>query len=355
MGKDYYNILEIDRNASKDDIKKAYRKLAMKYHPDKNPNNKEAEEKFKDISEAYSILSDDQKKSKYDQFGTVDGNGFNMNDFNMNDIFGGGFGGGFGDIFSDIFGGGSRMGRRVNKGKDLRIKILLNLLDVRDGVNKTLKYKRLVKCDVCDGHGGEHETCNQCGGQGRVQSVKRTIIGTMSTVIDCPTCQGHGNIVTNSCSKCNGTGVMEKMEEINIDIPKGTNDGDKFKLSGKGNSPNRPGDGGIYGDLIVDIGIENDSRFERNHNNLIYNLKLPITKLLLGDKVEIPTLEDNVLITIKPMTEVGSVFRLRGKGVSDQRGNLGDILININVGMPNKLNKEEKELLNKLSNMPNFK
>lgn len=354
MGKDYYNILEIDREASKDDIKKSYRKLAMQYHPDKNPNNKKAEDKFKDISEAYSVLSDDEKKSKYDQFGSADGfeSGFNMNDFmggfNINDVFGG-----FGDIFGGV--GGNPFGRRkVNRGNDLRTNLTITLLEVRDGVNKDIKYKRNIKCNDCNGFGGEHTPCSACGGLGKVKTIQRTILGSMTTTADCHVCSGSGHIVTNQCPSCIGTGVIESLESINLNIPKGVNNGDKFKVSGKGSSPFRPGKGGIYGDLLINLTVEDNDNFERRDNNLSYDLNLSITSLLLGNTIEIPTLESNVKITIKPLSKIGDVLRLKGKGISDQRGNLGDLFIIVSVETPSELSEEEEKLLKELSNMPNF-
>jgi molecular chaperone DnaJ len=354
MGKDYYNILEIDREATKEDIKKSYRKLAMKYHPDKNPDDKESEEKFKDISEAYSVLSDDNKKSRYDQFGSVDGfeSGFNMDDFmggfNINDIFGG---------FGDVFGGGvgNPFGRRrVNRGQDLRTNLDITLLEVRDGTNKDIKYKRQVKCNDCDGYGGEHTTCSSCDGLGKVQTTQRTILGSMTTMADCHVCSGSGYIITDQCTSCIGTGVIDKVEELNINIPKGVNTGDRFKVGGKGNSPFRPCKGGIFGDLIINLSVEDNVNLERKDNNLSYNLNLSMTSLLLGDNVEIPTLESNVKITIKPLSKIGDVLRLKGKGVSNQRGIIGDLFIVVSVETPSELSEEEEKLLKELSNMPNF-
>ena len=360
--KDYYKILNVKEDALKEDIKKSYRKMAMQYHPDKNPDNKEAEDKFKDISEAYSVLSDDEKKSNYDQFGDPDGRmhqGFDMNGFmggfNINDVFGG-----MGDMFGgmgDMFGGmgGNRFGRRtVNRGTDLRTNLDISLLEVRDGVNKDVKYKRNIKCNDCDGFGGDHTPCSACSGLGKVKTTQRTILGTMTTMADCHVCNGSGYIVTNQCSSCIGTGVIESTEKINLNIPKGVNNGDKFKVNGKGNYPFRPGKGGIYGDLLINLSVKDNDNFERKDKNLSYNLDLSITSLLLGDIVEIPTLESNVKITIKPLSKIGDILRLKNKGVSDQRGNLGDLFIVVSVKTPTELSEEEKKLLKKLSNMPNF-
>lgn len=360
MGKDYYNILGVDKNASKDDIKKSYRKLAMEYHPDKNPGNEEAGEKFKEISEAYSILSDDQKRSNFDQFGSADGSssfnsGFDINDFmrnfNMGDIFGGfnPFGGG--NPFSDPFGNQSQVNR---KGGDLRLKLSISLIDVRDGIEKKFKYSRKVKCNDCNGYGGEHTTCPTCNGSGRVRTSRQTILGHMVTQSDCPTCGGYGYTITHQCPSCVGSGVKDEVTELSINIPKGVDDGDRFKLGGKGNSPFRPGKGGIYGDLIVEINVEDHPDLIRDGLNLMYDLKISLTTLLLGGKIEIPTLDGSVKIQIKPLSKVGDILRLSKKGLCDQRGNKGDLLITINVDVPNKLTKEEKVLLEQLSTMPNF-
>lgn len=354
MGKDYYNILGVDKTATKDDIKKTYRKLAMEYHPDKNPGDKVKEERFKDISEAYSVLIDDEKRSKYDRFGNVNGQDFNMNDFmggiNFDDIFGG-----FGFDFGNPFGNRWEENTRVKKGNNLRIKLNISLIDVRDGFNKTFKYKRKIKCDKCDGFGGTHDTCSTCGGSGRIMKTKRTMFGSINTQGDCPVCKGDGFIITNQCDKCFGTGVIDDSKELNINIPKGVENGDKFKLSGNGDSPYRPGNGGIYGDLILEVNVDEDPNFIRNGINLIYKLNTPIPILILGGKIKIPTLDSMVEVNLKSHTKVGEVFRLRGKGLSDQRGYKGDILVEVSVDTPKNITKEEKELLKKLSEMPNFK
>lgn len=361
MGKDYYNILGVDKTASKDDIKKAYRKLAMEHHPDKNPGNAQSEEKFKEISEAYSVLSDDQKRSNFDQFGSAGGpggfnSGFDINDFmrnfNMGDMFGGfnPFGGG--NPFGDPFGNQTQVNR---KGGDLRLRLSISLLDVRNGVEKSFKYSRKIKCNDCSGYGGEHIPCTTCNGSGRVRSARQTIIGHMVTQSDCPTCGGHGYTISQQCPSCVGSGVKDELTELSINIPKGVNDGDRFKLGGKGNSPFRPGKGGIYGDLIVEISVENHSVLVRSGYDLTYELKIPLTTLLLGGKIEIPTLDGSARIQVKPHSKVGDILRLSGKGLCDQRGNKGDQLITINVDVPDKLTKEEKLLLEELSTMPNFK
>ena len=349
MGKDYYNILGLDKNASKDDIKKAYRKLAMQYHPDKNPGDKSKEDKFKDISEAYSILSNDEKKSKYDRFGSVDGNDFNMNDymggFNFDDIFSG-FGFDFGNTWNN---------RKTKRGNDLKVKLNIDLINVRDGLEKTFKYKRQTKCKSCDGFGGEHQICSVCNGSGAVRQRKRTVMGMISTTVDCETCSGNGYVITNQCNHCYGTGTIEELTELSLNLPKGIENGDKFRLGGKGNAPFRPGKGGIYGDLIIDVTVKQHPIFVRNGINLLYKLDIPLPMLILGGKIKIPTLDSTVEVKLKPQSKVGEILRLRNKGLSDQRGYKGDILIELSVKTPENISDEERQLLEQLSEMPNFK
>lgn len=348
MSKNYYEILEIDKSASKDEIKKAYRKLAKKYHPDKNPEHANYEEKFKDISEAYSVLSDDTKRSNYDNYGNPDGpQGF------------GGFGGqGFdmGDIFNSFFGGGFQQTQRnIKRGSDVQIKMKINIRDVNTGIEKKIKYARNVKCKSCDGWGGEHKICNNCGGSGKVNVRRQMGFTTIMTTTDCNNCNGDGFIVTNQCGTCNGTGVVREETELNINVPKGVNDGDKFQGNGKGNSPTRPGNGGIYGNINIIISVENDTKLERDGNNLIYRLNVPFTTLMLGGTALIPTLDGDVKIPINRFTKINEIKKLRNKGLSDQRGNKGDLLVVVNMSYPNELTKEEEELLKALSKTENFK
>jgi len=347
----YYNILGVDKNATPDEIKKAYRKLAMQYHPDKNPDNQESEQKFKDISEAYSVLSDTQKRQNYDRYGNTKNfnSGFNYDDFM------GGFNINFDDIFSGFgFGGGSFNQRSVNKGEDLRLKINIDLYDVRDGLDKNVKYNRKVKCKSCNGFGGEHEKCDKCDGVGKLRMGRQTMFGFTSTIVNCDKCNGSGYVITNNCSSCIGTGVIDEQTELNIKIPKGVNDGDKFQIRTKGNSPYRPGSGGIYGDLIVHISVKEHDKLKRDGVNLIYELYIPFTKMILGGKSIIPTLDGDVSINIKPHTQNNSTLRLKGKGLCDQRNNKGDIYIILNVDIPKKITKEEKILLEELSKSENF-
>ena len=357
MGKDYYKILEVERNANIDDIKKSYRKLAMQYHPDKNPGDKESEERFKELSEAYSVLSDDTKRSNYDRTGNSDGfhSGFNINDFmhgaggfNIEDIFGqmGGFG----------FNFGNHMQQRVNRGGDLRLKLNITLQDVRDGIDdKVIKYNRKTNCRTCGGWGGEHETCKHCGGVGKMRMNHQTMMGVMSTIVDCNVCQGTGVLIIKPCLNCDGSGVVDEVSTLNIKIPKGINHGDKFQVNQRGNAPFKAGNGGMFGNLLIEVSVEDHPDLKRDGDNLVYNLYVPITKVILGGKCKVPTLDGEVNITINPHTKIGDTLRLRGKGLSNQRGELGDELIVVNVSIPDKLSKEEKHLLEELSKHENFK
>ena len=351
MSKNYYEVLGVDKNTSKDDIKKAYRNLAKKYHPDKNPEHKDFEEKFKDLSEAYSVLGDDAKKSNYDNYGNPDGptgfGGFNSGDI-FADMFGSAFGG-FGSGFQ------SQQNRSTKRGYDIKLKISIDLTDVISGLDKKIKYNREVKCKSCDGWGGEHDTCSDCNGSGKV-NMKRQMGSTiiMSTV-DCPKCKGDGYIITHECNECKGTGVVKEETELNVNVPKGINHGDKFQASGKGNSPIRPGNGGIYGNLIIFIDVINNTQLQRDGQNLIFNLYLPYTKLILGGEAIIPALEGDVKIVINKFTKPNDVKKLKGKGLADQRGNRGDLLVVVNLTIPKQITDEEEELLNQLSKLNNFK
>jgi molecular chaperone DnaJ len=346
MSKDYYNILGVDKSASKDDIKKAYRKMALKYHPDKNAD-KEAEAMFKDINEAYEVLSDDTKKSNFDQFGSPEGNRnpFGNGGFNMNDIFG---------DFGMNFGFGNQQ-QRINKGQDLTVKIKITLKDVKKGIDKTVKYNRHVKCDTCNGHGGENTTCKKCNGSGRSRIIKQTILGTIQTIGDCDICNGCGYIITKECTKCNGNGIINEVSEVHIKLPKGVEDNDKFQMNGKGSAPYRPAKGGLYGNLIIDINVEGNPNFIREDINLVYKLNIPITTAILGGKKHVPTLDDDVIINIKAHIKNGDTLRLKGKGLANQRGTEGDILIVVVIDVPSKVSQEEKKLLEELSKMKNFK
>lgn len=360
--RDYYEILEVSKNATKDEIKKAYRKKAIQFHPDKNPNNKEAEEKFKEAAEAYEVLSNDEKRRKYDQFGHAGlggaGGGFGGG-MTMDDIFSS-----FGDVFSDFgfggfsgFGGGSRSSRRVRKGSNIRVKVKLSLKDISAGAEKKIKVKKDIPCEACSGTGAEngsgHSNCHTCRGTGRVTRIQNTILGQMQTAATCPTCQGEGKIITKKCKICNGDGVAKGEEIIKLNIPPGVAEGMQLAVSGKGNAPKM---GGVNGDLLVVIEEEEHPELMRDGNDLIYNLYLSFPDAALGETVEIPTIENRVKIKIESGTQPGKILRLKGKGLPDVNGyGKGDLLVNINVWIPKNLNKDEKKVIEKFKESVSFK
>lgn len=360
--RDYYEVLGVDKNASPDDLKRAYRKLAMKYHPDKNPGDKEAEEKFKEAAEAYGVLSDPDKKARYDQFGHagVDGQGFGGGEgMNMNDIFSQ-----FGDIFGDFFGGGgfsgfgggsSRTRRAVRRGSNLRIKVKLTLEEIDHGCEKKIKVNKYVPCPECGGSGAKgnaKETCHRCGGTGMITEMRRTILGQMQTSSPCPECGGEGQIIKDKCKHCNGEGIVRGEEIITINIPAGVSDGMQLNMSGKGNAALH---GGVPGDLIILIEEIPHPEFERQENNLLHNAFVTFSDAALGTSIKVPTLGGEVKLKLEAGTPSGKVLRLRGKGLPDVNGySRGDLLVCVNVWVPKNLSKEEKELLEKLSKMPNM-
>lgn len=350
--RDYYEVLGVSRNADAAEIKKAYRKLALQYHPDRNPGDKEAEEKFKEAAEAYDVLSNDEKRRRYDQFGHA-GMGGN----------GGGFGGGmsmddifahFGDIFGSFggfgFGGGGRSARRVNRGTNLRVKVKLTLEEVATGVEKKIKVKKYVADTHCHGTGAKDgtsfTTCNTCHGSGQVTRVQNTILGAMQTTSTCPTCEGEGKIINEKCPHCNGEGVQLAEEVITINIPAGVADGMQLSLGGKGNAARH---GGISGDLIVLIEEIEHPDLVRDGNDLLYNTFIGFPEAVLGDAVEIPTLDGKVKVKIEPGTQPGKILRLKGKGVPDVNGyGKGDLLVKVNVWIPKNLSKEDKKTIENL-------
>ncbi|MCP9763588.1 molecular chaperone DnaJ [Lacihabitans soyangensis] len=362
--KDYYDLLGVDKNVSAEELKKAYRKLAIKYHPDKNPGDKEAEEKFKEIAEAYGVLSDSDKKARYDRFGHegVGGaSGFGgQGGVNMEDIFSQ-----FGDIFGDgspfgsFFGGGGRSsgGRKaVRKGSDLRIKLKLNVEEIANGVEKKIKVKRYVSCKVCSGNGSKHgtslQTCGTCQGSGQIRRVQQTMLGQMVTTNTCHTCNGEGKVVLDRCESCFGEGRVLEEDMISIKIPAGVAEGMQLSMSGKGNVPAR---GGVAGDLLIQIEEEEHAQLKRDGNNIIYDLPLNFVDAVLGKEVEIPVVGGRVKIQIKPGTQAGEVLRLKGKGFKDINGyGTGDQLIYVNIYTPKTVSSEEKSLLEKLRDSPNF-
>lgn len=363
--RDYYEVLGVEKNASADEIKKAYRKLAIQYHPDKNPGDKTAEEKFKEAAEAYSVLSDPDKRAKYDRFGFAGVGGAGAQQMNMDDIFSmfgdlfgghGGFSGGFSSAFSDFFGGGQQGGRTSTpRGTNLRVKVRLTLKDINEGVEKKIKVQKNVVCEHCHGSGskdGQVETCPKCGGRGFVVSVQRTILGQMQTQSPCPDCHGEGRKVKNPCPHCHGQGLVRGEEIITIPIPQGVMEGMQLQLRGKGNAAPR---GGVPGDLLVYIEEEPDAQLKRVENDVVYNLLLPMPTAILGGQVEIPTVDGKAKITIPAGTQPGKVLRLRGKGLPIYNSyGRGDQLIEINVYIPERLNREELKVIENLAKSPNI-
>jgi molecular chaperone DnaJ len=358
--RDYYEVLEIAKSASEDEIKKAYRKMAIKYHPDKNPGDKSAEDKFKEAAEAYEVLSDANKKARYDRYGHAgmggaSGGGQHMN---MEDIFSQ-FGNIFGDDspFGGMFGGGGGRGQqRMRKGTDLRIKLKLNLEEVANGVDKKIKVKRHVTCKSCSGNGAKNgtelSTCQTCGGVGQVRRVQQTMLGQMVTTAPCPTCNGEGKQVKTRCEVCFGEGRTLEEEIIPIKIPAGVAEGMQLSMSGKGNVPPR---GGVAGDLLIAIEEEPDEVLHRDGTNVIYDLHLNFADAALGTSVEVPTIGGKARITIEAGTQSGKILRLKGKGIKELNGyGVGDELIHINLWTPKMLSKEEMDMLEKMRTSPNF-
>jgi molecular chaperone DnaJ len=359
--RDFYDVLGVQRGASPEEIKKAYRGMAIKYHPDKNPGDKEAEEKFKEAAEAYEVLSDPEKRRRYDQFGHAGvGNagghgqgGFSMDDIfsQFGDIFGGAFGGGGG------FGGGGRGGRRVNRGSNLRIKVKLTLEEISTGAEKKLKVPKYVGCEKCHGSGAANgssmNTCSTCKGSGQVVQYMNTMLGRMQTTATCPACGGEGQVITDKCKNCHGDGVVRGEEMISVKIPAGVHEGIQLSVSGKGNAGPR---GGVPGDLIVQIEEAPHEHFLRDGNNLFYEHHVSLPEAALGGSAEIPTLDGKVRIKVDPGTQSGKVLRLKNKGLPDLQGySRGDLLISIQVWTPTHLSSDEKKNLEKLRDSDNFK
>jgi len=368
--RDYYDVLGVSRNTSADEIKKAYRKLAIKYHPDKNPDDKSAEDKFKEAAEAYEVLSNPEKKQRYDHYGHAgvggasSGGGYGGGGMNMEDIFSQfgdifGSGGGGGSPFESFFGGGqqSRGGRRVSKGTNLRIKVKLTLEEIANGTEKKIKVNKQIVCKTCDGSGAKDRssvsTCKTCGGSGAVRRVTNTILGQMQTTSTCPTCNGSGSQITAKCGSCHGEGVVRGEETITINIPAGVSDGMQLSMSGKGNAaPN----GGIPGDLIILIEEIPHETLKREGNNIVYDLHVSIVDAALGYSAEVPTIDGKAKIKIEPGTQSGKLLRLKGKGIPEINSyHRGDEIIHVNIWTPKILSSEERAILERLRDSPNFK
>lgn len=369
--RDYYEVLGVAKGATEEEIKKAYRKLALKYHPDRNPGDKEAEEKFKEAAEAYDVLSNPDKRKRYDQFGFAgnsaagggfSGGGFSMEDIfsQFGDIFGGHFGGGggFGDVFGSAFGfGGGSQGRRVERGSDIRIRIKLTLSEILNGVEKKIKINKLVPCPDCHGKGAVNEsdikTCPHCNGSGVEVKVVRSILGQMQTQTTCSHCGGTGKVVAKPCAKCGGSGLVKAPEEISFRVPAGVAQGMQLTVQGKGNAARN---GGVNGDLFVVIEEIADKDFQRDGNDLIYSLFVSVPDAITGCEAEIPAIDGHVKIKVAPGTQSGKVLRLKGKGVPDVNGyGRGDLLVCVNVWIPKNLTSDEKKIIEKLKSSDSFK
>ena len=368
--RDYYEVLGIEKTASQDEIKKAYRKLALKYHPDRNPDNKEAEESFKEAAEAYEVLSNDEKRSKYDRFGHSGmrgGQDFHsyqdINDIfsNFSDIFGGAFGGS--SIFDDFFGGGrtssrSQGGRaRGVPGSDLKLTLKLSLEEIASGVTKKVKLKKHKKCGSCNGTGAEDDdayvTCSVCNGSGEIRQVSRSVFGQFVNIGVCSNCSGTGKIIKNTCSTCSGDGRIYEEDTVKVNIPAGVTDNSYMTLRGEGNAGKQ---GGPAGNLIVVFQEAEHEYFERDDDNIIYDLFISYPEAVMGTEVEVPTLNGRAKLKIEAGIEAGKFLKMREKGIQHlNRHGAGDQLVRVNIHVPKKISSKEKDLLKELQNMPNIK
>ena len=361
--RDYYEVLGVSKSADAAELKKAYRKLAVQYHPDRNPDDKAAEDKFKEAAEAYEVLSDPDKKAKYDRYGhaAVDGQGgFSGGGMTMDDIlsqFGDVFGdSGFGSFFGGGGGGAASGRQRGQKGTNLRIKVSLTLEEIAHGVHKKIKVKKEVACNTCNGSGAKDSSsvkvCNTCGGNGVVRQVRNTFLGQMQTTVTCPTCNGSGKIISSFCGGCKGSGTTHGEETIDIDIPAGVEAGMQLSMRTRGNAGQK---GGPAGDLIINIEEKEHEFLQRDGQNILFEQFLSFADASIGTQVEVPTLDGKVRIKIPPGTQSGKIFRLQDKGLPTVQGyGKGDQLIHVNVWTPKKLTQEERDLLEKMRSMPNF-
>lgn len=362
---DYYEVLGVSRSATKEDLKKAYRKLAMQYHPDRNPDNKQAEEKFKEAAEAYEILNDDNKRARYDRFGHegVKGSGFgspgfsDINDIfsHFSDIFGGG------SIFDDFFGATSRSGRGRRgpgtPGSDLRVTLKLTLEEIATGSSKKIKIKKMVQCSECRGTGAAEgtnkKTCPVCQGSGEIRNVSRSVFGQFVNIAQCNNCDGDGEVVDAPCRKCSGDGRYQDEVTVKVDVPPGVHEGSYMSLRGEGNAGKR---GGQPGDIIVVFKEQEHEYFMREDDNIIYNLVISFPEAVLGADVDVPTLNSKARLKVDPGTPNGKLLKMTGKGIKHlNHAGYGDQIVRINIDVPKKLNAKEKELLKELMELPNFK
>jgi molecular chaperone DnaJ len=360
--RDYYEVLGVGKSASADEIKKAYRKVAMQYHPDRNPGNKDAEEHFKEAAEAYDVLSDGDKKARYDRFGHAGvggaanggyGGGMRMEDIfqNFGDIFGD-------DMFSSFFGGGGGRGGRHqgSRGSNLRVKLKMDYAEIASGASKKIKVKKYVSCNTCQGSGAKDknsvQTCGTCGGQGQVRRVQQTFMGQMQTVATCPTCSGSGQTITAKCGACKGEGRVYGEETLDLQIPAGVHEGMQLSMGGAGNAGER---GGPAGDLLILIEEEKHPHLRRADLDVVYQLRVSFPDAVLGTNVEVPTIDGKAKIKVPAGTQSGKIFRLKGKGFpAFQSYEKGDQLVEVSVWSPQHLTKEETALLEKLKASPNF-
>lgn len=360
--RDYYEVLGVEKGTNKDDIKKAYRKLAMQYHPDRNPGDASAEEKFKEAAEAYEVLSDDDKRARYDRFGHAGmqggggGGSYNAEDIfsRFSDIFG--QGSPFESFFGGGRGGGQRQRQRGQRGSDLRVKVALTMEEIYSGVEKRIKLNRYVSCETCNGNGAEgsdgYRTCDTCNGSGEVRRSAGGGFFQQIVVSACPTCQGDGRVISRPCRTCSGEGRTESNSVVEVNFPAGIAEGMQMSMRGRGNAGRR---GGPAGDLIIMIEETPHEDFERDGDNLIYELWLNFADVALGTSVEVPTLSGKTRFKIAAGTQSGKIFRLKGKGFNVVNGyGRGDQLIQVNVWVPKNLSREERGMLEKLKDSSNF-